>query len=360
MNEDVKKNIKTSADKGKNKYESLSEFIRAYCLGKTPDGNGKKGFKKLRMDLDDSKILSLAEEVVKKDKGLKKTIEFEVFLVESHNENANVIKAMEFIATVVSNYQVLDEIKSNNILQTWLGESGRSNSKLGFYERNLKSFTSKSGKKLKPKDVQIVFYISALWLYYKKAVSVDTLKKYLISTTFDIKGERGTAVESAAFVFLMERYLAKDKRKFSCVLHEFNQSEERLLKQLRGETKLNFNLNNKISLMRENEKVLCEKIMENDMAIKELEEARVCLIEENKKQKSIIGGEGERALHANIHHSDTEKSIRIKAAKVLEGKMKSLIDKAVKANSKSKGPLVDYLLKDALEVIRKELVWLNQ
>tara|TARA_B110000902_G_scaffold195590_1_gene221774 strand:+ start:201 stop:554 length:354 start_codon:yes stop_codon:yes gene_type:complete len=67
-----------------------------------------------------------------------------------------------------------------------------------------------------------------------------------------------------------------------------------------------------------------------------------------------------RIIHRGIHHEDAIDGLTIRLANVLEGELKTVLEKALVANSKGKANVVGYQIEDALRVLSRELSKLTE
>lgn len=67
-----------------------------------------------------------------------------------------------------------------------------------------------------------------------------------------------------------------------------------------------------------------------------------------------------RIIHRGIHHADAIDGLTTRLANVLEGELKTVLEKGLVAHSKGKANVVEYQLEDALRVLSRELSKLTE
>ena len=63
--------------------------------------------------------------------------------------------------------------------------------------------------------------------------------------------------------------------------------------------------------------------------------------------------------HRAIHHADAIEALTVKLTNVLEGELKTVLDKALAAHSKGKAHVVEYQIHDALRILNREVARLT-
>ncbi len=336
---------------------SFVDFIRsAYETGRIPHEN-KAAFAKFDINLTDKELSEIVAVATEKDTELRITLSLAEFVLEGGEYSRNHEILFGLVENVVSNYASLANVKTNTIFQSWL-DGGRSDyDKFGFFVGQIDALTvpSENGENrpLPDSKKNNLICIAAIWLYRKRQAGFSDLIRYLSRTAFTIKGEAGAHIESSAFGFAATMITSTKKAKFAYFLSQISNDENRL-KQKLANTESELLLAKKlIADAKSSEEQLKEALNQGETLITEAKLKITELMNELEKSRQY-------AQHTKIHLNDSKDDLRVKVLRTLDEDLRSLLLKAEKANSRSRAEIVDYLLKDCLETIDREVSWLKQ
>ena len=360
----TKERIEDKKNTGKNKSippANYIEFITWAYEGKNISQESKKAFGTFDIkttEQERQELLALAHE---KDKELRITLSLAEVVLEGAINSRNHEILLSFIENVASNFESLSQVATNTIFQSWLDNAKDNSDKLTFFEGQIKRLTTKSGKKLintqlPASKINNLLCIAAIWLYFKKAADFSALISYLSRSAFDIKGESGNHIEAGAFAFAASMITSTKKVKFAYLLSMVSQTEQTLRNELLQKKVQASHLDQRLTQSRENNQELV-------FSLEHTKQENSALANTISELEAKLKLRDERALHTKIHHNDSIKKLRVRFFRLLEEEIAVVINNAKTANSRiepnQKTAIVDYQLNDALEIIKRELTWLN-
>ena len=304
-------------------------------------------------DEDRDRILLIANE---KDPDFKITLSLALADLEGSSNAKSHNIMFSYIENIVSSMGRKVENQTESLFKSWLHASdGASNIVSVFYDRikRLKESNNKPISKIKSKNI---FLIASIWLYRNNEVGFSDLMAFFSKEIYDNKGQSIGLLEPVAFAYAVATASSTRKSSFGKLLFMLVESERQAKTELRQKNLAYYSLEERYDLAKVNNKQMVE---ENEKLEK--------LIHEKENQLSIVTSKLEQvkesARHEKIHGNDDKEDLRMKIIRSLGGDLKNVIENAITANSRiepnPKTDIVAYQLTEAIEIIRRELSWLE-
>jgi hypothetical protein len=302
---------------------------------------------------DRERILLAAKE---KDPDFKITLSLALAVLDGSSNAKSHNIMFSYIESIVSSMERKDLNPNETLFKSWLYASdGVSNIASVFYDRikRLKESNNKPISKIKSKNI---FLIASIWLYRNNEVGFSDLIAFFSKEIYDNKGQSIGLLEPAAFAYAVATANSTKKSSFGKLLFMLVEAERLARTELRQKNLAYYSLEERYDLSKTNNK----KMLEQNEKLRKL-------IKEKENQLYIVTSKLEQvkesARHERIHGNDDKEDLRIKIIRSLEGDLKNVIEKAITANSRiepnPKTDIVAYQLTEAIEIIHRELSWLE-